>query len=133
MIKAINRRPNYFLSRSNYFLSRSDFGVRSSRDYEDATWKWVLGKKYPWRDVNPDAPITLSPVQVIVWDEHGKGANPALTQEFTPDTEGTRAAHQYAKQVISEFGALLSEVQTRVNFPFKYDKAVEFTLYEPET
>jgi hypothetical protein len=116
----------------SYFLRKSDFGVKGdAHSWEHATWDWVLKRKYPWMgQESRSAAITLRPIKVLVWDLSDKGCNSGLTQEFTPDKEGTKGAHQYARFVVEKHGALLSSVETRINLPQKYDKAVEFTNYE---
>ena len=112
----------------SYFLHKGQLGVRNkNQSWQDVTWDWVLKQKFStnWSD-----PVSLQPIKVYVWDKHGEGQNPALMQEFTPDKEGTKAAHKYARYVVEEHGALLSSVETRINLPGDYDKAVEFTNYE---
>lgn len=113
------------------FLHKAQFGVTNkNQSWQDVTWDWVLKQKFRHRDDPRATGISLQPLYVHVWDEHGKGPNRALTQEFTPDKEGTKAAHKYARWVVEEHGALLSSVETRINLPGKYDAAVEFTNYE---
>lgn len=124
---------DYFVAKNkpNYFLSKGAFGVRNkNQSWQDATWDWVLKQKFA-REGDPHAgAISLRPIKVVVWDEHDKPHNPALMQEFTPDKAGTKAAHQYARFVVEKHGALLAEVDTRVNTPLKFDQAVEMTSYE---
>lgn len=116
----------------HYFLRKSDFGVKGDAHSSDyATWDWVLKRKYPWMgQESRSMAITLPPIKVFVWDLPDKGCNRGLIQEFTPDREGTRAAHKYARLVIEEYGALLSSVETRINLPMKYGQALEFTSYD---
>jgi hypothetical protein len=117
----------------HYFLRKGDFtGKSDARSSDYATWDWVLKRKYPQvgSEEGRFAPISLQPIRVIVWDQPDKGPNRGLVQEFTPDKEGTKRAHQYARIVVEKHGVLLSSVETRANLPMKYDKAVEFTNYE---
>lgn len=111
-----------------YFLWKSNFSKTSS--HGKATWDWVLKRKYPPYKEGLPAGITLAPIEVYVWDEPEKPANRSLTQEFTPDREGTKSAHKYAKRMVEEQGAILTSVKMRVNFPFEYGKTVESTNYE---
>ena len=114
-----------------YFLHKGHLGVRNkNQSWQNVTWDWILKQKLFPRDDPRAGAISLQPITVYVWDEHGKGQNPALMQEFTPDKEGTKAAHKYARFVVEEHGALLSSIETRINLPGDYDKAVEFTNYE---
>lgn len=115
----------------NYFQSKGKFGVNDkNHSWQDATWEWVLKQKYRREGDQDVGGISLRPVKVYVWDQHDKPHNPALMQEFTPDKDGTKAAHKYARYVVEEHGALLAEVDTRVNFPYKYDAPVEMVSYE---
>jgi hypothetical protein len=115
----------------NYFLHKGQLGIgNKNQSWQDVTWDWVLKRKFLSVDDPRAGAISLQPIKVYVWDEHGKGSNPAFTQEFTADKNGTKAAHKYARYVVEEHGALLSSVETRINLPDKYDAPVEFTSYE---
>ena len=115
----------------NYFQHKGKFGSRNkNHSWQDATWDWVLRQKFHREGDQDTGGISLRPIHVYVWDQHDKPHNPDLKQEFTPDKDGTRAAHAYARYVVEEHGALLAEVDTRANLPGQYDAPVEMTSYE---
>lgn len=115
----------------NYFQSKGKFGVNNkNHSWQNATWDWVLKQGFHREEDRNVGGISLRPVKVYVWTQLDTINHPALTQEFTPDEEGTKAAHQYARYVVEEHAALLAEVDTRVNLPGKYDAPVEMVSYE---
>jgi hypothetical protein len=86
-------------------VRKGDVSGRKSDSYKKATWDWLL-KTIPrekWRDHSME-------VHVLVWDRDGKPVHDQLGQTFTPDKPSIRAAINYAKKLIAEGLARMTEV-----------------------
>jgi hypothetical protein len=119
------------VSKPSYFLRKSHFGYKNkAHDYEDATFDWVLKKGIRPRAVGEQgvSEIVIEPITVRVHDEEYKPSNPQLTLEFEPSKKGLKEAVSYARQII-EAGALMSNVDIRVSFPYDYFKLLENHMF----
>lgn len=105
---------------SRGFLSKSAFGYKNkAHDFEDATFEWLLKRGLPPETSEERHRKTvLCEIEVHAWDKHDQGANPALTQVFSPDKIGSKGALDYARKLISEGHALLTTVRWSVRFPW---------------
>jgi len=106
------------LESTSTFLHRSDLGTRA-KGYEDASLPHLLRHLEQVRSssYSSDFPPHL---EVNVWDEKGKGANPGLLQKFgglfSVNREDVGYARQYARLAL-EGGALLAEVRLYLYLP----------------
>jgi hypothetical protein len=84
-------------------LRKADLGYRNkAHDFEHPTWEWVLKRKLP-REYSEDSyrsSVVLHDIIVRSWDALDKPPNTGLTQEFSPDKEGEKAARSYDGQLL---------------------------------
>lgn len=97
-----------------------------AHDWEHPTWEWLLKRK----STAPNY-VILSDIKVIAWDQESQPVNQGLTQFFSPDKEGEKGAHLYAKSLIEDGYAILSEVVWSVRFSYSGDeKLVQYQTYQ---
>ena len=118
----------------SFHMAKSKFGYKNqAHDFEDATWEWVLKRNLP-REHSEDShrhQLNLCDIEVRAWDKHDGPINPGLTQVFTPDKQGRKAANEYAKFLIREGHALMSEVVYSVRQTYDGERRlVQLQTYE---
>jgi len=115
-------------------LSKAQLGYKNkAHDWESPTWDWLLKRKIPSEHA-PDShksSVVLCDLRVIAWDNQGEPINRGLTQMFSPDKEGEKGARMYARALIAEGYALMTEVIWSIRFTYSGDeKQVQSQTYE---
>jgi hypothetical protein len=115
-------------------LRKSMFDYKNkAHDFESPTWDWLLKRKIPGEH-SPDSyksSVVLCDIRVVAWDKMDQPRNDGMTQFFSPDKQGEKGAHMYARTLVEDGYALMSEVIWSIRFVHSGDaKHVQSQTYE---